>query len=125
MLRNGKGRPGKQVSDNVLSWFFAGVCLCVAVFFDKHGTAPRLHAAIAWTGIPFSSAVMLCRDRWGTTAFWVSWLALLCGHIGLMWLVFCYLFPSAFIGMLYIMPLAFMETYLVLMCVSPKWRIHF
>jgi hypothetical protein len=124
-LKNGKGRPAKRISDDVLSWLVAGACLCVAVLFDKHGPEHRWHAAIAWTGIPFGSVVSLCRDRWGSSEFWVTWLALLCGHIGLMWLVFSYLFPSAFIGIFYIIPLAFLETYLVLMCVSPKWRIHF
>ena len=42
-----------------------------------------------------------------------------------MWLLFSYLFPHAVIGMLYIMPFAFVETFLILMLVNPKWRIQF
>lgn len=95
------------------------------MILDKHQTTARWHAAIAWTGIPFSSVVMICRDRWRSIHFWIGWSILLGAHIGLMWLLFFYLYPHAVIGMLYIMPFAFVETFLILMLVNPKWRIQF
>jgi len=122
-VTTGKMKP-RQLSDTVISWLFVGVGLCVAIVLDKHGATHRWHAGIAWTVIPFASTVMLCRDRWGSGQFWALWLALLCGHVCLMWVIFSYLLPSVSVGMLYVVPLAFVETYLVLACLSPKWRIR-
>ncbi len=117
------GAVRKRISDNLLSWFVVGVCLCAAAIISK-GKSMHWHAAIAWTAIPFGAVITICRNLWNSSRFWLIWSGLLCSHIGIMWLLFSHFFPTLFVGMLYIMPFAFVETYLVLACVSPKWRIH-
>lgn len=120
-----KKRKSHKGGGNATFWLFVGISLSAAMILDKRGQAPRWDAAIVWTAIAFGPAVSICRNNWSSSRFWIGWSALLGTHIGMMWFIFSYLLPHVFVGMLYVMPLGFIEMYLVLMCVSPRWRIHF
>jgi len=120
-LKNRKAKlTGKAIDDGV-SWLFVGICVCAAILLDKAAGSNKWHAAIAWTGIAFSSVVIVLRSQWRSTLFWAKWSILLVCHVGIMWLLFAHLLSKIKVGMLYVMPVAFVETFVLLGLISLKW----
>lgn len=106
-------------SDNALTWFAAALALCVAILLDQRGLPQKWHAAIVWTVGTFGSLVIMFRRRWYLWGFWALLLAFFILHLVLMWTLFSKVLANLLVlGMLYVIPLALIESVVLMILLS-------
>jgi len=110
-------------SDTFIGWVIAAIGLAAAFMIDTKENPQKWHAAIMWTGCAFGAVVILSRAKWGSWRFWLSWIICLTVHIFLMWVIFeIVLSRLRFVGTLYMVPLALIESLLLLGIISKLER---
>lgn len=106
-----------SISDNALGWIGIAFALIAAVILDKENSPHKWHAAIMWTFVAFFGVLIFGRKKRGSRLFWVLWTACLVLHTFAMWLLFGQLMPRLILGTLYIVPVAFIESLLLLLAI--------
>ena len=111
------------LTDNVAGWIAGAVALISVIILDTRGLPQKWHAAVMWTVCAFASVVVFSRKRLSSWQFWVSWTICLAFHVVLMWVLFAQLLRSLVVlGMLYVVPLAFLESLLLFAVLSKPSR---
>ena len=106
-----------SVSDNAIVWSAAAVGLIAAIVLDKGSAPHKWHGAIMWTGVAFYGVLIFGRKKWGSWLFWILWAFFLVLHGFAMWVIFAQLLPRLILGTLYVVPLAFVESVLLLVII--------
>lgn len=104
--------------DNVVTVLTAVVCLAVAILVDEKSAPHKWHTAIFGTVVPFASVVMPLRRRWSAWTTWVSMAICLCVHTLAIWGLFKYVFVYDPPGILIWFPVAFVETFVLLVAIK-------
>jgi threonine/homoserine efflux transporter RhtA len=95
------------------------IALGLATLSDREGMPQKWHAAILGTVVPFGVAVMSLRRRWARRTFWTALLMCLAVHILLMWIFFERVLSNIQnFGTIYWFPVAFVETFVLLLVVK-------
>jgi len=101
-------------SDDALGWIGLALVLIAAIILDKGSAPHKWHAAIVWTFGALFCFLIFARNKWGSWLFWIFWATSLGLHVLAMWAIFAQLLPRLILGTLYVMPLAFVESILLL-----------
>lgn len=116
-----KLKKQKAVSDNTVEWIIAGLALVAIIIFDREGMPQKWHAATMWTGVAFGPSTLWLRKRWRSWSFWLCWTIYLILHVLLMWILFEYLLARVkILGMLYVVPFAAVEAFVLLVLLSKR-----
>jgi hypothetical protein len=67
-----------------------------------------------WTFVALFGLLIFGRKKRTTWLFWIFWAACLVLHVFTMWLIFGQLLPRLILGTLYVVPVAFIESMLLL-----------
>src|SRR5262245_53217994 len=109
------------LSNDALGWITCGLALIAAIIIDARSEPHnRWHAAIVWTATVFYSLllwgrlIVWRRKERRLLAFWLFWSASSVLHVFAMWLIFGQLLPRLILGTLYVIPIAFVESLLLL-----------
>lgn len=91
-----------------------------AVLIANHfGLPQKWHAAAVGTAVPFGVVTIMYRKRWPRPEFWVSLVVLFFIHAVLIWVFFAALLQNVrTVGILVWIPVAFLETFVLLGLVS-------
>lgn len=114
---------GRGLSNDTIGWISLGVTLLAIVILDRGFPPYKWHAGIIWTVTAFYGAVIFGRSKWQLWSFWVSLSACMVVHIILMWAIFGQLLPGLRVGTLYVIPLGFAESILLLVVVARLARL--
>jgi ABC-type Co2+ transport system permease subunit len=96
-----------------LGWIGIALALIAAIILDKGNTPHKWHAAIVWTFAAFFGVLIFGRKKRGSWLFWIFWATCLILHVLAMWAIFARLLPHLVLGTLYVIPLAFVESILL------------
>lgn len=107
------------LSDDTLGWMGLALVLIAAIILDKGSQPHKWHAAIMWTFVALIGLLVFGRNKRSSWLFWVFWATCLALHVFAMWMIFGQLLPRLILGTLYVVPLAFIES-LVLLAVFSK-----
>lgn len=109
-------------SDEVLGWVGIALVLVAAIVLDKGSAPHKWHAAIMWTFVALFGLLILGRKKRASWLFWIFFTVSLAVHVFAMWLIFAQLLPRLILGTLYVVPLAFVESVLLLVLFSTLER---
>lgn len=98
------------VSDDILGWVGIALGLIAIIILDKRSPPHKWHAAVMWTFVTLFGLLIFGRRKRGSGQFWIFWVACLTLHVFAMWLLFGQLLPRLILGMLYVVPIALMES---------------
>jgi hypothetical protein len=98
------------VSDDILGWVGIGLGLVAIIILDKRSPPHKWHAAVMWTFCALFGLLIFGRKKRRSWLFWIFWTASLVLHVFMMWLIFGELLPRLILGILYVVPLAFIES---------------
>jgi hypothetical protein len=116
-----KAKKQILISDDTASWIGVALALAAAIVFGRYGMPQKWHAAIMWTVVAFGPPTVTRRKRWGSPSFWGLWTLFLALHLLIMWIVFYYLLAKVkVLGTLYVVPLAAIEAFVLLVLFSKK-----
>jgi hypothetical protein len=101
------------VSDDSWGWVGIALVLVAAIILDKGSAPHKWHAAIMWTFVAFLGVLIFGRKKRRQWSFWIFWVACLVLHVFAMWVIFGKLLPRLILGMLYVVPIAFIEAILL------------
>jgi hypothetical protein len=101
------------LSDDAFGWIGLVLVLIAAVILDKGSQPHKWHAAIMWTFVALFGVLVFGRNKRTSRLFWGFWAACLALHAVAMWVVFAQLLPRLTLGTLYVVPLAFTESLLL------------
>jgi len=102
-----------SLSDDTFGWIGLALVLIAAIILDKASQSHRWHAAIMWTFVALFGVLVFGRNKRTSCLFWVFWATCLALHVVAMWVIFDQLLPRLILGTLYVVPLAFMESLLL------------
>jgi hypothetical protein len=98
---------------DALGWTGLALALIAAIVLDKGSPTHKWHAAVMWTFVALFGVLIFGRQKRGSWQFWIFWATCLIFHVFAMWAVFDQLFPRLILGTLYVVPLAFVESILL------------
>ena len=101
------------LSDDTFGWFGLALVVIAAIILDKGSQPHKWHAAIMWTFAALFGLLVFGRNKRTSRLFWLFWATCLVLHIIAMWVIFNQLLPRLILGTLYVVPLAFMESLLL------------
>jgi hypothetical protein len=99
--------------DDALGWIGIALALTAAIVLDRRSAPHKWHAAIMWTFCALFGVLIFGRKWRGLWLFWIFWVTCLALHAFAMWLIFGQLLPRLVLGTLYVVPLAFVESILL------------
>src|SRR5205814_291328 len=100
--------------DDALGWIGIAVALIAAIVLDKGSAPHKWHAAIMWTVVAFLGVLKFGQKKWKSWRFWIFCAACLGVHVFAMWVIFDQLLPRLILGTLYVVPVAFIESILLI-----------
>jgi hypothetical protein len=109
----------RSLSDDTFGWLGIALVLIAAIILDKGSPPHKWHAAIMWTFVALFGLLVFGRNKRGSWLFWVFWATCLALHVVAMWVIFDQLLPRLILGTLYVVPLGFIES-LLLLAIFPK-----
>jgi len=104
----------RVASDDVLGWVGIALGLVAIIILDKRSPPHKWHAAVMWTFCALFGLLIFGRKKRNSWLFWVFWAACLVLHLFAMWLIFGQLLPRLILGTLYVVPIAFIESMLLI-----------
>jgi ABC-type Co2+ transport system permease subunit len=107
-------RKGLVPSDDAFGWIGILLVLVAAIILDKGSAPHKWHAAIMWTFVAFFGVLVFGRKKRSSWLFWIFWAACLVLHVFVMWLIFGQFLPRLILGTLYVVPIAFIESILLI-----------
>jgi hypothetical protein len=108
------------ISGRAPRWIVVAAALGAAVILDRR-EPHRWHAAIVWIVVTFYGVLVFSESRLRYWSFWVLWTLLLVLHLFLMWVIFTKILAAFWIGMVFVIPFAFVESILLLRFV---WKMQ-
>jgi hypothetical protein len=114
-------RPLKNSNEQtlkVLGWVIPALALGSVIILDERSGSNRWHAAVVWTPVALSGVLVWGQKAWKWKSFWLFWVTCFIIHVRTMWLIFRKLFPHSMLGTLYVIPIAFGESVLLIRCFS-------
>jgi len=106
-------RKRSSVSDDTFGWIGIALVLIAAIILDKSSQPHQWHAAIMWTFCALFGVLIFGREKRTSLLFWLFWATCLALHVVAMWMIFALVLPRLVLGTLYVVPLAFMESLLL------------
>jgi hypothetical protein len=103
-----------SLSDDALGWIGIPLVLIAAIILDKGSPPHKWHAAIMWTFVAFFGLLIFGRKKRNSWVFWIFWGACFVLHAVAMWVIFGRFLPRLILGTLYVVPLALVESLLLL-----------
>jgi hypothetical protein len=102
--------------------FILGLCgaamLALVLIADHNGLPQKWHTAIFGTVAPFCIVLMCYPLRWRRWSFWVAFAICLVVHLVAIWVLFQYLILGVAPGWLLWTPIAFVESFLLLVTIK-------
>jgi hypothetical protein len=106
-------RKRSSLSDDTFGWIGLALVLIAAIILDKSSQPHKWHAAIMWTFCALFGVLIFGREKRTSLLFWLFWTTCLALHVVAMWMIFALALPRLVVGTLYVVPLAFMESLLL------------
>jgi hypothetical protein len=106
-------RRRTSLSDDAFGWISLTLVLIAAIILDKGSQPHKWHAAIMWTFVALFGVLVFGRNKRTSRLLWGFWVTCLCLHIVAMWAIFGQLMPGLILGTLYVVPVAFIESLLL------------
>src|SRR5580658_5552949 len=109
-------KPKKRIAagDDIFGWVGLALALAAAIILDKGSAPHKWHAAIMWTFVALLGALIFGRKKRKSWLFWIFWATCLVLHVLAMWVLFGQLLPRLILGTLYVVPIAFVESILLI-----------
>ena len=111
-------REGLVTNDDAFGWLGLVFVLVAAIILDEGSAPHKWHAAIMWTFVAFFGVLVFGRKKRSSWLFWIFWVVCLVLHVFVMWLIFGQLLPRLIVGMLYVVPIGFYESILLVVIFS-------
>ena len=107
-----------SVRENIAIVVVGLVSLAFVILADRAGMPRKWHTAIYGTGVPFGVVIVFSPNQWRRRAFWLTIAACLAVHTLAIYSLFEYVFTTGvYPGILIWTPIAFVETFAVLIAV--------